>query len=67
MKIGKIYAKGQLQIKYYVKNHLIMQKNPKHDGYQRIFALIDCKFFDKKSVVGAVKDKIVLNEQSAEH
>ena len=44
-----------------------MQKNPKHDGYQRIFALIDCKFFDKKSVVGAVKDKIVLNEQSAEH
>ena len=42
-------------------------KNLKHDGYQRIFALIDCKFFDKKSVVGAVKDKIVLNEQSAEH
>ena len=42
-------------------------KNPKHDGYQRTFALIDCQFFYKKSVVGAVKDKIVLNEQSAEH
>ena len=42
-------------------------KNPKHDGYQRIFVLIGCQFFDKKSVVGAVKDKIVLNEQSAKH
>ena len=32
-------------------------KNPKYDGYKRGLALIFCKFFDKKTSVGTVRNE----------
>ena len=41
-------------------------KNPNYDGYQRGFASIVYKFFDKKSKVSGVNIPLEFNEQLAE-
>ena len=41
-------------------------KNPKYDGYQRAFALLFYKFFDKKTLVGRVKSAVICYEELAE-
>ena len=41
-------------------------KNPKYDGYQRVLASMIYKFFDKKSSVSGVKNKIMLNQQPSD-
>ena len=41
-------------------------KNPKYDGYQRGFALMVYKFFDKKTFGGTLKNEIISNKELAE-
>ena len=41
-------------------------KGPKYDRYQRGLALMLCKFFDKKTLGGAVKCEIMANQELAE-
>ena len=41
-------------------------KNPKYDGYQRAFASLFYKFFDKKTLVGTVKSVVICYEELAE-
>ena len=41
-------------------------KNPNYDGYQRGFASIVYKFFDKKSKVSGVNIPLEFNEQLPE-
>ena len=41
-------------------------KNPKYDGYQRVFTSMVYKFFDKKTAGGAVKNETILNKELAE-
>ena len=41
-------------------------KNPKYDGYQREFASMVYKFFDKKSKGNGVKIELKRSEQLAE-
>ena len=41
-------------------------KNPKYDGYERSLASVVYKFFDKKTVIGAVKNEIMENKELAE-
>ena len=41
-------------------------KNPKNDGYQRAFASLFYKFFDKKTLVGTVKSVVICYEELAE-
>ena len=41
-------------------------KNPKYDGYERGFASVAFKFFDKKLSCGPVKNKIMFNKKLAE-
>ena len=55
MDILKVRQKRQLQIKSYEINHLILQKNPKYDGFQRGLSSMVYKFFDKKTSVGVIK------------
>ena len=47
METLRVYLKEQSQIKYYVVKHLILQKNPKYDGYQRRLASVVYTFFHK--------------------
>ena len=46
--------------------HLILQKNPKYDGYQRGLASMVYKFFDKKSKGSCVNIELKPSEQLAE-
>ena len=55
MDILKVRQKRQLQIKSYEINHLILQKSPKYDGFQRGLSSMVYKFFDKKTSVGVIK------------
>ena len=41
-------------------------KNPKHDGYQRGFAPIVYKFFDKEASVSGAENKNISNNELAE-
>ena len=41
-------------------------KNPKCDGYQRELASMVYKFFDKKTPVSGIKNKIISNKELAE-
>ena len=41
-------------------------KNPKYDGYQRAFASLFYKCFDKKTLVGTVKTVVICYEELAE-
>ena len=41
-------------------------KNPKYDEYQRVFASLLYKVFDKKVLGGKVKNEVICNEELAE-
>ena len=41
-------------------------KNRKYDGYQRAFVSLFCKFFNKKTSAGTVKNEVICNEELAE-
>ena len=41
-------------------------KNRKCDGYQRAFVSLFCKFFNKKTSGGTVKNEVICNEELAE-
>ena len=41
-------------------------KNPRYDGYQRGLVSMVYKFFDKKTVGGAVKSEIMQDKELAE-
>ena len=49
MEVLKIYQEEQILIKFWEIRHLILQKNPKYNDYQRESASMVYKFFDKKS------------------
>ena len=57
--------KEQALKNYCVIKYLILLKNPKHDRYQKGLASMVHTFFDKKSSGGAVKSKIISNQQLA--
>ena len=38
-------------------------KNPKYDGYQRGFASMVYKFFDKKTSGGGIENEIICNKK----
>ena len=42
-----------------------IDKNPKYDRYQRSFALMIYKFFDKKTSVKAIKNEVMSNKELA--
>ena len=65
MEILKIYIEDQLLIKYFVI-FINIAKNPENDGCQNGLASMVYKFFNKKTSGGAVKSKIIPNQQSAE-
>ena len=74
MEISKICLEEQLMINYYVVKLLIFLNNPKYDGYQRGFASLVYKCFEKKSsatgankfVGSGVKSEIISDQQLAE-
>ena len=41
-------------------------KNTKYDGYQRVFATVVYKFFDKETSIGAIKKETISNKWLAQ-
>ena len=60
MEILRVYLKEQSQVKYYVVKHLILQKNPKYDGYQRRLASMVYTFFIKLLLIQTKKQDLIL-------
>ena len=59
MEILKICLEKKLLIKVLCNDAFNIAKNPRYDRYQRGLTLMVYKFFDKKTVDGAVKNEII--------
>ena len=66
MEILKICLEKKLLIKVLCDDAFNIAKNPRYDRYQRGLTLMVYKFFDKKTVGGAVKNEIMQNKELAD-
>ena len=66
MEILKICLEKKLLIKVLCDDAFNIAKNPRYDRYQRGLTLMVYKFFDKKTVGGAVKNEIMQNKEFAD-
>ena len=66
MEILKICLEKKLLIKVLCDDEFNIAKNPRYDRYQRGLTLMVYKFFDKKTVGGAVKNEIMQNKELAD-
>ena len=66
MEILKICLEKKLLIKVLCDDAFNITKNPRYDRYQRGLTLMVYKFFDKKTVGGAVKNEIMQNKELAD-
>ena len=66
MEILKICLEKKLLIKVLCNDAFNIAKNPRYDRYQRGLTLMVYKFFDKKTVGGAVKNEIMQNKELAD-
>ena len=66
MEILKICLEKKLLIKVLCDDEFNIAKNPRYDRYQRGLTLMVYKFFDKKTVGGAVTNEIMQNKELAD-